>query len=62
MLVDGEEDLFTLIAVLQAPENTLVIYGQPFTGVVVVPVNAQTKKKAQLIVDAMQPTVEKPKW
>jgi len=60
--VDGEEDLFTLAAVLLASEDTMVIYGQPHEGIVAVTVNLQTKKKAQLIVDAMQPTDnEKPK-
>jgi len=63
IIVEGEEDLFTLIAVSQAPENTMVIYGQPNQGVVAVTVNNQTKKKAQLIIDAMQSihTDEKPK-
>jgi len=61
VLVDGEEDLFTLVAVSQAPENTLVVYGQPNQGVVAVKVNEETKRKVQLIIDAMQPAVEKSK-
>jgi len=61
VLVEGEEDLFTLITVSQAPENTMVVYGQPSQGVVAVKVTAHTKQKVQLIIDAMQPTVEKPK-
>ena len=32
IVVDGEEDLLTLIAVLYAPENSFVVYGQPYTG------------------------------
>ena len=32
IVVDGEEDLLTLIAVLYAPENSFVVYGQPHTG------------------------------
>jgi len=61
VLVEGEEDLFTLVAVAQAPENTLVVYGQPNQGLVAVRVNKETRRKVQLIIDAMQPSVEKSK-
>jgi hypothetical protein len=61
VLVDGEEDLLTLVAVILAPENALVVYGQPCEGLVAVPVNKETRRKAQAIVDAMQPIVEKAK-
>lgn len=61
VLVDGEEDLLTLVAVSQAPANSLVVYGQPHTGVVAITVTTQTKKKIQQVIDKMQPTVEKPK-
>jgi len=61
VLVEGEEDLFTLAAVSLAPENTLVVYGLPNRGVVAVRVNKETRRKVQLIVDAMQPAVEKSK-
>jgi uncharacterized protein (UPF0218 family) len=61
VLVDGEEDLITLVAMTLAPENTLVVYGQPGEGLVAVPVNKETRGKAQAIVDAMQSAVEKAK-
>jgi len=61
ILVEGEEDLFTLVAVAQAPENALVVYGQPNQGVVAVQVNMETRRKVQIIIDAMQPIDEKPK-
>ena len=32
IVVKGEEDLLTLIAVLYAPENAFVVYGQPYSG------------------------------
>jgi uncharacterized protein (UPF0218 family) len=44
--VNGEEDLLTLVAVLYAPENSLVVYGQPHLGIVVV--KASLEKKAQV--------------
>ncbi|MGP3667437.1 MAG: GTP-dependent dephospho-CoA kinase family protein [Candidatus Bathyarchaeota archaeon] len=41
--VDGEEDLLTLPAIFYAEENSVVIYGQPDEGVVVVSVNKERK-------------------
>jgi uncharacterized protein (UPF0218 family) len=61
VLVEGEEDLFTLVAVALAPDNTLVVYGQPNEGLVALTVNKETRQKVQLILDAMQPAVEKAK-
>ncbi len=60
ILVDGEEDLLTLVAVLYAPENSLVVYGQPFKGVVVVKVTSEKKAEAVELLKAMK-TVRKAK-
>ena len=46
VVVEGEEDLLVLVAVLYAPENSLVVYGQPYSGIVVV--KATSEKKAQV--------------
>ena len=54
IIVDGEEDLLTLITVLNAPENTLVIYGQPNEGIVVVKVSPEKKAKAARILEMMK--------
>ena len=54
VLVDGEEDLLTLVAVLCAPENSLVVYGQPHEGIVVVKVTEKTKETMRRIVDEME--------
>ena len=43
IVIDGEEDLLTLIAVYYAPENSFVVYGQPYSGIVVVKVTQQKK-------------------
>jgi len=61
LLVDGEEDLFTLVVVSQAPENSFVVYGLPNQGAVAVKVNDETRRKVKFIIDAMQPVVEKSK-
>jgi len=52
--VEGEEDLMTLVAVLKAPEDWLVVYGQPNEGVVAVKVDATAKRKVNLIIEAME--------
>ena len=54
VMVDGEEDLLALIAVLSAPEHALVVYGQPHVGIVVVKVTEETRENMQRIVDAME--------
>lgn len=54
MVVDGEEDLLTLIAVLYAPENSLIVYGQPYEGIVVVKASAEKKKEVALLLKAME--------
>jgi len=52
--VDGEEDLLTLIAVLYAPENSFVVYGQPHEGIVVVKVTQEKKAEVAEILKAME--------
>jgi len=54
MVVDGEEDLLTLIAVLYAPENTFVLYGQPYEGIVVVRITSEKKTEIAEILKQME--------
>lgn len=54
IIVDGEEDLLTLVAVLYAPENSVVIYGQPYEGIVVVKVTPEKKAEAFEFLKAME--------
>lgn len=51
IIVNGEEDLLTPVAVLYAPENALVVYGQPHEGVVVVKVTAEKRARAKELLD-----------
>ena len=53
VIVDGEEDLLTVVTILSAPKDALVVYGQPHKGVVAVKVTEETRKKMHRIVDAM---------
>lgn len=54
IVVDGEEDLLTLIAVLYAPERAFVVYGQPREGVVVVRADKQKRMEVEEILKAME--------
>jgi len=54
VLVDGEEDLLTMVAVLLAPENSIVVYGQPGEGAVVIKVDEKSKKRISEILDRME--------
>ena len=53
IIIDGEEDLLTVVTVLSAPDNAFVVYGQPQAGIVVVKVTEETKEKMQRIIDSM---------
>ncbi len=53
IVIDGEEDLLTLVTVLSAPEDAFVVYGQPKVGVVLVKVTDESRKNMQRIVDLM---------
>jgi len=54
IIVEGEEDLLTLIAVLYAPENSLVVYGQPHEGIVMVKATQEKKEEVAEILKAME--------
>lgn len=45
IFVEGEEDLAALPAILYADENTLIVYGQPSEGIMVIRPTEENKKK-----------------
>lgn len=51
--VNGEEDLLVLPVVVYAPEKSVVLYGQPNEGLVIVPITTEIRNKAQSILDSM---------
>ena len=51
--VDGEEDLLVLPVCVFAPENSVVMYGQPNEGLVVVDITPEIQAKVQKILDTM---------
>jgi len=56
IVVEGEEDLLVLIAVIYAPINSFVVYGQPYLGVVVVKVTSEKKAQARAFLNEMTPS------
>jgi uncharacterized protein (UPF0218 family) len=58
IIVDGEEDLLTLIVAVYAPENALIIYGQPNEGIVVVKITSEKKVEAKNIWKMMKAVEE----
>ncbi len=55
IVVDGEEDLLTLVVLLHAPLNALVVYGQPYEGIVAVKVTQRKRQEVRRIIEAMKP-------
>ena len=51
--VEGEEDLMGFPAVLLAPENSVLIYGQPDVGIIWVPINQTNKQLARDLMSKM---------
>ncbi len=52
--VNGEEDLLVIPVCIYAPENSVVIYGQPDEGVVIVKVTPEIRNKTQTLLDSME--------
>jgi uncharacterized protein (UPF0218 family) len=59
IVVDGEEDLASLPAVLAIPDGGSVVYGQPDEGMVLVPVDADHKERCREFIDRMQSDLER---
>jgi len=54
VFVDGEEDLATLVVLALAPVGTVVLYGQPEKGVVLLTVDEEWKLRAKDLLEAME--------
>jgi len=53
IIVKGEEDLLVLPVALHAPENSVIMYGQPNEGLVIVKVTEEIRNKASKIMNSM---------
>jgi uncharacterized protein (UPF0218 family) len=49
IIVDGEEDLAVLPCIIMAPDESVVLYGQPNEGLVFVDVNSVKNKAGELV-------------
>jgi len=54
LTVNGEEDLLVLPVCIHAPENSVILYGQPNKGLVLVQITAEIRNKAQALLDLMK--------
>ncbi len=53
VVVDGEEDLLALTAMALAPMGSVVIYGQPKAGIVLVVVNKKVRDEVYSMINSM---------
>lgn len=58
IIVDGEEDLITLAAISVAPKDSIILYGQPNEGLVMVEVDTKVKAKIEKILERMEKVEE----
>jgi uncharacterized protein (UPF0218 family) len=54
VVVEGEEDLLTLVAILVAPLGSVVAYGQPSAGIVLIRVTSDKKNEIQALIEQME--------
>ncbi len=54
IVVNGEEDLLVIPACIYAPQNAIVLYGQPNEGLVVVRVTDELRNKTKAILNLMK--------
>jgi uncharacterized protein (UPF0218 family) len=52
--VNGEEDLLVIPVCIHAPENSVVLYGQPNEGLVIVTITPEIRNKTQKLLDSME--------
>ena len=53
ILVNGEEDLLVIPVCIYAPENAVVMYGQPNEGLVIVQIDTEIRNKTKLLLNSM---------
>jgi len=54
LVIKGEEDLLVLPAVMNAPENSIIVYGQPDQGIVLVRVTKKKRSECRKIIGFMK--------
>ncbi|QUC65039.1 GTP-dependent dephospho-CoA kinase family protein [Nitrosopumilus sp. K4] len=54
LTINGEEDLLVLPVCIYAPDNSVVMYGQPNEGLVIVQITPEIRNKTQRLLDLME--------
>lgn len=54
LTITGEEDLLVIPVCIYAPENSIVMYGQPNEGLVIVKITPEIRNKTQRLLDLME--------
>ena len=54
LVVKGEEDLLVIPVCIHAPNNAIVMYGQPNEGLVIVKITPEIRNKTQRLLDLME--------
>jgi uncharacterized protein (UPF0218 family) len=54
IIVDGEEDLLALPAIVHSADKSFVIYGQPYEGIVVVKTTLEKKAEIKAILNSIE--------
>ena len=53
IFVEGEEDLLAIPAILESPDNAIIVYGQPSQGLVVVTASLDMKREVGEMMNRM---------
>jgi len=54
IIVSGEEDLLVIPVCMYAPDNSVVMYGQPNEGLVIVKITPEIRNKTQTLLNSME--------
>jgi uncharacterized protein (UPF0218 family) len=54
VFVEGEEDLLVLPLLFLVPDGSVIVYGQPLEGIVVVKVSPEVSRKAKDLMDKLE--------
>lgn len=57
IVVDGEEDLMGAVVLALAPDNSIMLYGQPLEGLVIVVINNETRDKLKEVINKIRAAV-----
>jgi len=54
IIVDGEEDMATIPAAILSPESSIIVYGQPKKGLVLVEITEEKKREFEDLIEKLE--------